>query len=268
MVGLERRARAPVVELSASWLEDVSADGGPLVRLATTTDGTVTGNYLCNATAMSGAVRFEGASGRFVGNLVQDVSGGGLVVESGAVDATNNTFVTVATQSTGSALQLSDGGAAIDAVNNLVAWNDNGWGAAVTGPIKFEHALLYENALDHLGNEVAADAATLVYEPPGFPKPETCDPAALVPPPGSAPIDAGSPYIVDVDGSRSDIGASGGPDRNPFLPPDEDGDGYDASSDCDDEDAYVHPGAPEVGCNDLDDDCDAATVDLADLDVD
>ena len=43
------------------------------------------------------------------------------------------------------------------------------------------------------------------------------------------------------------------PKENPL---DLDGDGYDATTDCDDDDPAVHPGADEL-CNDLDDDCDA-----------
>jgi len=38
--------------------------------------------------------------------------------------------------------------------------------------------------------------------------------------------------------------------------------------DCDDGDPNVNPGVTEVGCNDIDDDCDPSTVDVEDLDAD
>ena len=49
------------------------------------------------------------------------------------------------------------------------------------------------------------------------------------------------------------IDSDPGPDSDPQV--DEDGDGYGPSTDCDDTDPEVHPGAEEV-CNDKDDDCD------------
>ncbi len=45
--------------------------------------------------------------------------------------------------------------------------------------------------------------------------------------------------------------------------PDNDGDGYDASVDCNDTDAFVHPDADEVCNNTIDDDCDG-DIDMAD----
>ena len=51
------------------------------------------------------------------------------------------------------------------------------------------------------------------------------------------------------------LAAAGCGDKAPTAT-DADGDGFAAGQDCDDGDASVHPGAPEV-CNGADDDCDA-----------
>jgi uncharacterized protein (TIGR03382 family) len=68
----------------------------------------------------------------------------------------------------------------------------------------------------------------------------------------SAMRDAGDPALSDPDGSRSDIGAWGGPD---LEREDADGDGHWTDSDCDDGDATIHPGATDAWYDGLDSDC-------------
>ena len=80
---------------------------------------------------------------------------------------------------------------------------------------------------------------------------------------GSPAIDAGDPSLTDVDGSRSDIGAWGGPSG--FLI-DDDGDGSYAHADCADDDGGRYPGADEVPYDGVDQDCDGE--DATDLDDD
>lgn len=60
-------------------------------------------------------------------------------------------------------------------------------------------------------------------------------------------------------------------DGDGFFDPDDPGCAatYDADQlDCDEDDAFVNPGADEVACNDKDDDCDSSTADATDGDSD
>jgi MYXO-CTERM domain-containing protein len=71
------------------------------------------------------------------------------------------------------------------------------------------------------------------------------------PKPTSPVIDAGDPSITDVGGTRSDIGAFGGPDAAVV---DGDGDGWEDIYDCDDSDEDVYPFHFE-DCDNADNDC-------------
>jgi hypothetical protein len=79
----------------------------------------------------------------------------------------------------------------------------------------------------------------------------------------SALRDAGDPAVLDPDGSRSDIGAYGGPESHV---PDGDGDGSAIDVDCDDSDATVFPGAEDTPYDGVDQDCDGS--DTCDVDGD
>ena len=67
--------------------------------------------------------------------------------------------------------------------------------------------------------------------------------------------------------SAPTAGGSGSTEAAPSCS-DEDGDGHCAELDCNDEAEEIFPGASEVTCNAVDDDCDAATSDAPDLDGD
>ncbi|MEQ1506522.1 MAG: right-handed parallel beta-helix repeat-containing protein, partial [Myxococcota bacterium] len=121
--------------------------------------------------------------------------------------------------------------------------------------------LAYNLFSDNLGGDLASGGAlpaTNLAADPGLAVWRPGAPAQaqdLVPVPGSALIDAGDPAVLDLDGTVSDIGWTGGPTADLALALDEDGDGSSARFDCDDTDADRRPGAPEL-CDDIDQDCD------------
>lgn len=82
-------------------------------------------------------------------------------------------------------------------------------------------------------------------------------------------IDIGDPLLTDADGSRSDIGAFGGPSGDAWDEGDDDVDGYFAATgDCDDADPFTNPGAAADPCGGGDQDCDGVTDEDCEGDAD
>lgn len=93
-----------------------------------------------------------------------------------------------------------------------------------------------------------------------------CAADVLAPYVGSPLIDAATPGGFDVDGSPSDIGATGGLLGFQLYEGDADGDGSPDGEDCAPLDAKVSPYAQEVPYDGIDQDCDGE--DLTDVDLD
>lgn len=224
-----------------------------------------------NVAETGGAIALVDAGAATLSNLrVTDNAatrdGGGVHV-SGAtqVKLTNNTFAGNSASDTGGHVYADS---PVSLVNNIFFEAVDGGGAfgSASGSDRF-YNLVYDNAGgDWVGwatatgtsGNIAVDPRLSAYTADGD---ETDD--ALFLASGSPCIDAGSSAIFDVDGTRSDIGAFGGPDADIA---DEDADGFYDNVDCDDTDPAINPAALETAYDAIDQDCDGA--DLDDLDGD
>jgi hypothetical protein len=259
------------------WANQASLAGNQLEANTATGSGGAVLSYVTNTTTL--------ADNLFCGNVA--AAGGAVSVQWTAVDTwTNNRFVANSATSGGAAHRYAShagsmvqntfvgnaasgwGGAYhaawayTDFRNNVVADTPSGTGiytaeAATEASTPVTFSGWSESAVaDGSGYFWVGDGAdgNVVADDPGFVAWDgTCgaDLRLL----GTSPFkDAGDPAVLDRDGTRSDMGAWGGP-GGPVE--DADGDSFDSTVDCDDTSAARGPEATET-CNGLDDDCDGA----------
>lgn len=283
------------VEFTDNAVWDSTAQSGAGLWVANLPAGQITRNLFCHNIADNGGtgMTLAGSGGRLwvTNNIVQ----GGHTPDSGAVLITpginplpaepapvelrNNTFVD--TRLSAATVIIED--YPVNVVNNIFYDGLLGLQATGTATITGQYNLWWD-----LDSAVLADDSTAVPMPSSsavFDDPLFEDPTPWPPPyetnggvcgeanyslsQGSPATHAGDPDILNTDGSRSHIGAYGGP----FTPTgDQDGDGWSDDIDCDDDAVDIHPGATEVWYDDVDDDCDGNTHDRDsdgyDVDVD
>jgi len=242
--------------------------GGGAITSDRSSDFRVIRNRFCGNRALSGvgggaallyragATRSEWKNNVFLNNS-SGSQGGSLAFLNGSFATVhNNTFLESAAVNGGAVVF---GVNEFDLRNNVVAGTTSGNGVVASGGLAAtaDFTLWWDNApLDRAGvpaapGDLTADPELLDWRVDG-----DCVADVVWPAPGSPLVDAGDPALTDPDGSRSDVGASGGPDADPDLFRDDDGDGFVAALDCDDEEAAAWTGAIEVAFDGVDNDCD------------
>jgi hypothetical protein len=210
---------------------------------------------------------------------------GGAVKATSPPDTTATTMTNdVLLFNTGGAIEVADA-----SLTNLTIWGTEGAGFNAIGTATLRNVLIGESTatgakasvLDARygawwNNADDTDEFVILDETHVFDDPlladvsddGNCSNDLWWPLPGSPLLDAGDPALLDPDGGRSDIGASGGPDAAAYLREDADRDGFLFLDDCDDSDAAVFPGADErCSTEGVDDDCDGLIDDASAIDT-
>jgi predicted outer membrane repeat protein len=248
------------VALERCAFEATSASSGGALHTAVPT--TVIESSFCGtaATGDGGAI-YSTAGGGSVHNSVfldtEAADGGAMRLRVGGWAVTNNHVMSV----TGPEAVLLDGPHTV--TNTLFAFNAAA-GISAVGGLTHHHNAYWASNPSVTGGVGATD---VVADPllAGFIDDGICGNDQLWPGFGSPLLDAGDPALQDPDGGPSDIGAFGGPDADPTVFDDADGDGFPFLEDCDDAEPASHPAplADEV-CDGVDNDCSGGVDDNPD----
>lgn len=245
--------------------------GAGLMVLGTVNAVELAGSTFCdNTSAGAGGALYLASYGSldasvhhnvFVGNRA---GGGGAAVgiADAHVDFAQNTIVDSTTDDDRGAIWVDVSGVA--ALTNNVLVNNVGAAAAVDpgGVLDPAYTLLWGNDRDLVG----IANSEIVEADPGFVAYIGSDCSSdLRPATGSAMIDAGDPTRLDDDGSRSDLGAYGGPGASLVL--DLDGDGA-IADDCAPYDPLAGAPGDDLPADGLDPDCDGVEPCFVDGDGD
>jgi hypothetical protein len=242
------------------------AFGGGLIARNTTGSLSVTNSvFQSNFAGHGGGVYVDGVQGFDVPSDWQNnvfatnqaAIGGGLCLVYGrSHELVNNTLVGNSASKAGGGLCVAEAGVRLD--NTVVAYTAAGaalhpYDAESAAALTFTHGNLYGNASGDVGGELSTAPSSLAAEP-GFAGwwDDGRDNDSFVLTSQSPMRDAGNPKLLDPDGTRSDIGAYGGPG---LVVVDADGDGHGTDTDCDDDDPTVFPGAPDAWYDEVDSDC-------------
>jgi predicted outer membrane repeat protein len=244
-----------------AFLLNTALDGGGAISAASATNVEIVRAAVCgNGTdGEGGGLRLNQVDASSVTNSAfvdndAGTSGAGIYILEGEHTLWNNNLLDSNASSSGGAVR-ADGGTVV-ARNNLIAWTSAGNGVDGSARFDIDYSGWWQNTPANTARGIQAGTHSVSGDPllMGYVRDGVCDDDLHLTA-NSPLVNTGDPARNDLDGTRSDIGAFGGPDAPASTVLDGDNDGTVDAYDCAPSDPAVHPGATET-CNGLDDDCD------------
>jgi hypothetical protein len=211
-------ARALVIDTLVGCTEDCVSTAGRGVGIASTWDSSLEVSNSEVHHYWKGIGTFGNSTALLTNNLVRDQHGWGLII-SGESTATVHNNVIANNGTTGMAAWSEDISASF--VNNIVTgngWNPDEWVGKRTGfwlnaDVEFSWNDVWDNQVSDVctGYPTCSPVAFEGLDGNLSVDPDYADGSAGSISPSSPVVDLGEPEILDVDGTRSDMGLGGGP---------------------------------------------------------